>query len=64
MRFLVNLKKYDAPNATKLRGRCCYEQASEPVDGILGEARYFGDVTRYLPYIDLGTQLHLGKKTT
>ena len=34
------------------------------VDGILGEILYQGDITRYLPYLDLGTQLHIGKKTT
>jgi len=34
------------------------------VDGIIGEIVYEGDVTRYLPYLDLGTQLHIGKKTT
>ena len=34
------------------------------VDGIVGEILYEGDITRYLPYLDLGTQLHIGKKTT
>jgi len=34
------------------------------VDGILGEILYEGEITRYLPYLDLGTQLHIGKKTT
>ena len=36
----------------------------QPIDGFIGTIRYFGDVTRYLPYIDLGSQVHLGKKTT
>jgi len=34
------------------------------VDGVIGEILYEGDITRYLPYLDLGTQLHIGKKTT
>jgi len=34
------------------------------VDGILGEILYEGEITRHLPYLDLGTQLHIGKKTT
>ena len=38
--------------------------ANDPVNGFVGKIRYTGEVTRYLPYIDLGTQLHLGKKTT
>ena len=37
---------------------------SQPIEAVMGSVRYFGDVTRYLPYIDLGTQLHIGKKTT
>ena len=37
---------------------------SHPISGFIGGIDYFGDVTRYLPYIDLGSQLHLGKKTT
>ena len=34
------------------------------VDGIVGEITYEGEITRYLPYLDLGTKLHIGKKTT
>ncbi|MDR1465481.1 MAG: CRISPR system precrRNA processing endoribonuclease RAMP protein Cas6 [Oscillospiraceae bacterium] len=34
------------------------------VDGVIGEVLYEGGITRYLPYLDLGTQLHVGKKTT
>ena len=41
-----------------------FSTSGQPIDGILGTVRYFGDVTRYLPYIDLGSQLHVGKKTT
>ena len=37
---------------------------SQPVNGFVGKVTFFGDVTRYLPYIDLGSQLHIGKKTT
>jgi hypothetical protein len=32
--------------------------------GIMGTITYKGDATRYLPYIDLGTQLHAGKLAT
>lgn len=35
-----------------------------PISGFTGRIKYSGDVTRYLPYIDLGSQLHIGKKTT
>ena len=37
---------------------------SHPINSFIGNISYFGDVTRYLPYIDLGSQLPLGKKTT
>jgi hypothetical protein len=37
---------------------------NHPINGFIGKIHYYGDVTRYLPYIDLGSQLHLGKKTT
>jgi hypothetical protein len=36
----------------------------QPINGFVGTIRYSGDVTRYLPYIDLGSQIHIGKKTT
>jgi len=39
-------------------------QATQPISGFIGTIRYFGDVTRYLPYIDLGSQIHIGKKAT
>jgi len=35
-----------------------------PINGVLGSVKYTGNVTRYLPYIDLGSQIHIGKKTT
>jgi len=40
------------------------QTSGQPVSGIVGSVRYFGDVTRYLPYIDICSQLHIGKKTT
>jgi hypothetical protein len=41
------------------------EQEKQPqVSGFLGRGTYTGDITRYMPYIDLGTQLHAGKLTT
>ena len=36
----------------------------QPINGFVGTIRYIGDVTRYLPYIDLCGQAHIGKKTT
>ena len=44
--------------------RVRFSTGGQPIDGVIGKVRYFGDITRYLPYIDLGTQLHIGKKTT
>ena len=41
-----------------------FQTSGQPISGFVGTVRYFGDVTRYLPYIDLGSQLHVGKKTT
>ena len=32
--------------------------------GMVGHVRYSGEITRYMPYIDLGQQLHVGKLTT
>jgi CRISPR-associated endoribonuclease Cas6 len=37
---------------------------NHPINGFTGKIRYTGNFTRYMPYIDLGSQLHLGKKTT
>jgi hypothetical protein len=34
------------------------------INGVVGAATYAGDITRYMPYIDLGSQLHAGKLTT
>jgi hypothetical protein len=41
-----------------------FQTNGQPIHGIMGSIRYTGDVTRYLPYIDLGSHLHIGKKTT
>ena len=40
------------------------QTSGQPIRGFIGQIRYFGDITRYLPYIDLGSQIHIGKKTT
>jgi len=40
------------------------KQQDMSADGILGRLVYTGDLTRYMPYIDLGTQLHVGKLNT
>jgi len=39
-------------------------QERHPVDGFVGNIKYVGDLTRYMPYIDLGSILHIGKQTT
>ena len=41
-----------------------FQTSGQPILAVCGSIRYCGDVTRYLPYIDLGSQLHIGKKTT
>ena len=41
-----------------------FQTSGQPINGFMGTVRYFGDITRYLPYIDLGGQIHIGKKTT
>ena len=41
-----------------------FKTSGQPINGFIGSIRYFGDITRYLPYIDLGSQIHIGKKTT
>jgi hypothetical protein len=32
--------------------------------GFVGRTRFFGDLAPYMPYIDLGAQVHIGKKST
>jgi hypothetical protein len=41
-----------------------FQTSGQPINGFIGTIHYFGDITRYLPYIDLGSQIHIGKKTT
>jgi hypothetical protein len=41
-----------------------FQTSGQTIDGFIGTVRYAGDVKRYLPYIDLGSQIHVGKKTT
>ncbi|MDR1690071.1 MAG: CRISPR system precrRNA processing endoribonuclease RAMP protein Cas6 [Clostridiales bacterium] len=41
-----------------------FETSGQTINGVTGTVRYLGDVTPYLPYIDLGSQIHIGKKTT
>ena len=49
--------EYDLKNVSLKTG-------GQPINGFVGTVLYIGDVTRYLPYIDLGCLLHVGKKTT
>jgi hypothetical protein len=37
---------------------------NQPINGFTGNIAYRGDITPYLPYIFLGSQIHIGKKTT
>jgi hypothetical protein len=41
-----------------------FQTSGQPINGLKGSVRYNGNITRYLPYIDLGSELHIGKKTT
>jgi hypothetical protein len=41
-----------------------FKTSGQPIRAVTGRIKYSGDVTRYLPYIDLGSQTHIGKKTT
>jgi hypothetical protein len=40
------------------------QTSGQPINVLMGSVTYSGNITRYLPYIDLGSQLHIGKKTT
>lgn len=40
------------------------QQEKQQFSGVLGEIVYSGNLTRYMPYIDLGSQIHIGKLTT
>jgi hypothetical protein len=41
-----------------------FQTSGQPISAFVGTIKYTGDITRYLPYIDLGSQIHIGKKTT
>ena len=41
-----------------------FQTSGQPIYSFIGSICYFGNITRYLPYIDLGSQIHIGKKTT
>ena len=41
-----------------------FKTNNQPITGLLGQVQYYWDITRYLPYIDLGSQIHIGKKTS
>ena len=41
-----------------------FQTSGQPINGFTGTVKYAGTITRYLPYIDLGSQIHIGKKTT
>jgi len=41
-----------------------FQTSGQHINGFIGTINYFGNVTRYLPYIDLGSQIHIGKKST
>lgn len=41
-----------------------FQTNNQPITGFLGTVQFEGDLTRYLPYIDLASQIHIGKKTT
>jgi CRISPR/Cas system endoribonuclease Cas6 (RAMP superfamily) len=43
---------------------CVQQDKGQHIDGIVGQVTYTGDLTRYMPYLQLGTLLHIGKKTT
>ncbi|MDR1482969.1 MAG: hypothetical protein LBI74_10110 [Synergistaceae bacterium] len=40
------------------------KQENQPIVGLMGTLRFFGDVTRYLPYVGLCSEIHFGKMTT
>jgi hypothetical protein len=44
--------------------RVAIKQEKQPIVGMVGKARYSGELARYMQYIDLGAQLHIGKMTT
>jgi hypothetical protein len=40
------------------------KQEKQPIVGLVGEIRFSGELTRYMPYLDLCSELHMGKMTT
>lgn len=40
------------------------KQEKQTIEGLKGTLVFRGDLTRYMPYIDLGAQLHIGKLAT
>ena len=40
------------------------QTSGQPITGFVGKVQYTGNITRYLPYIDLCSQIHVGKKTS
>ncbi|MDR0999889.1 MAG: CRISPR system precrRNA processing endoribonuclease RAMP protein Cas6 [Clostridiales bacterium] len=44
--------------------RIDFKTNGQQINGVVGSVTYIGDVTRFMPYIDLGSQIHIGKKAT
>ncbi|MDR1639700.1 MAG: CRISPR system precrRNA processing endoribonuclease RAMP protein Cas6 [Clostridiales bacterium] len=40
------------------------KQEKQPIVGLVGEIRFSGELTRYMPYLDLCSEIHMGKMTT
>jgi hypothetical protein len=40
------------------------KQEKQPIVGLMGKLSFSGELTRYIPYVDLCAQLHIGKLTT
>ena len=40
------------------------KQENQPIVGLMGTFLFFGYVTRYVPYVDLCSEIHFGKMTT
>jgi len=56
-------------NKPHIRAQCNLKPAilqtsNQPILGFIGTVQYSGDLTRYLPYVDLCSQLNVGKKTS
>jgi hypothetical protein len=39
-------------------------QKGQPIHGAVGQVIYKGNMTEYIPYVDLCSQLHIGKQAT